>query len=113
MKLISGLPWLTNIITGMLVGYVFLSSWRRGHRMWSLVITSLLVYLGLTLVGTVRADVTSPPLPSVTFPASGIDSKRILKLLSHTDGYWYVLDESNGNVVAIPDNEAGTVTLSR
>jgi hypothetical protein len=52
----------------------------------------------------------SPALPTVRFSdVSGGDAK----LLTHSQGYWYVIKDGDRSVTAVPDEAVGNATISR
>jgi hypothetical protein len=55
------------------------------------------------------AALQTPPLPRVTMTGSG---KIEGELIAHFDGFWYAFDNA-GTLVAIPDEDAGTVRIYR
>ncbi len=50
-----------------------------------------------------------PPLANVTF-SGAVDCEA--RLISHSQGYWYVIKNGDRSVTAIPDSTAGTTTIS-
>lgn len=51
----------------------------------------------------------SPPLANVTF-SGAVDCQA--KLISHSQGYWYVIKNGDRSVTAIPNSTAGTANIS-
>jgi hypothetical protein len=80
-------------------GYYF----RSDLQSFATLVTSILV-AALFLM-----PLQSPPLASVRF--SSVASEDA-KLLTHEQGYWYVIKDGNRNVMALPDEAVGNVTIS-
>ncbi len=63
----------------------------------------------------VRIDLNSDTF--VTIPSANVrfsgDAHGQAKLISHSQGYWYVIKNGDRTVTAIPDSTVGTVTISR
>lgn len=79
----------------------FLSAWLRAGV--ALAVTAVVACLFLI-------PLQSPPLAEVTFDGTGGTGA---KLISHSEGYWYVIESGDRNVTAIPDSTASTAKISR
>jgi hypothetical protein len=114
----GGSPWATvfsfafavvmGIVTGLVVINVFfdqgaiLPQWPG----WTSTLkTLMLLFLLNSVIGFALALAGEPPLPGIGLNGSTTPEG---KLVAHSDGVWYVLDD-NGKLVGIPDDNAGKV----
>jgi hypothetical protein len=60
---------------------------------------------------------SSPPLPMVEIDIKDKDKDAVGRLLTHTDGFWYVFEEQDdqqkSRLTAIPDDEVKTAWVSK
>lgn len=73
------------------------------------------LYIGVIFITIFDAGLRKPPLPAIHLryeESDAVITPISGKLLSHSEGHWYVLAESEGNVLAIPDGSAKGVTIS-
>jgi hypothetical protein len=106
--------WRGLVLYGLFVIFVLLAGYRSvdllpevdGMSWRSRLLRQVPIYLLTILAATCVAGAQDPALPSVHL---GKDQREV-SLLSHTQGYWYVFDES-GNLSAVPGDEAGTVKV--
>jgi hypothetical protein len=82
-------------------------SWLRMQRRPRL-FGFVVMFCSALLAAFMLTIVNKPPLPTVKI--NGKQSEEG-KLLTHTDGYWYVFDGEN-ELIAIPDSEVDTVRVS-
>jgi hypothetical protein len=69
----------------------------------------IVIYAGALLAAMALIPLRQPSLPVAQF-SDGPAEEAIL--ISHQEGYWYVLQEDERSLTAIPDDEAGTVSIS-
>jgi hypothetical protein len=104
--------WRGLLLYGIFVIFVLWAGYRSvdpstevdGMSWRSRLLRQVPTYLLTILAATCVAGAQDPALPSIQL---GKDQREV-SLLSHTQGYWYVFDES-GNLSAVPGDEAGTV----
>lgn len=96
---------------GMLGGYLGYLALRE-RSSWGLIRAQALVYLAAVVGALVLSGLQIPALPTVEFNSEGHKEGEILSLLSHSDGYWYVIDRQ-GNLSAVPGDGTGSVRFLR
>ncbi len=70
--------------------------------------------MGSLLMTVFNAGQREPPLPLVQLSVERPQQAATLvqgRLLSHSNGYWYLFNESDGRLVAIPNESAKEVTV--
>jgi hypothetical protein len=104
--------YVSYLIAAMVGGAV--RGWLEGQRdsvetlAWRRVAGIAALFGGVILGAICLAGIEELSLPSAEFSAGAHVDKG--SLLSHADGYWYVLD-GEGSLLAIPDDEAGEVRI--
>jgi hypothetical protein len=68
-----------------------------------------LIYGTILVAAFLNAAHHAPDLPRITINVDSAQSESG-RLLDHTDGYWYMFD-SRHRLLAIPDDDAGTVEI--
>lgn len=66
------------------------------------------LYIGVVVATFIAIADLDPPLLHVSTESQQGDGNR---LVAHADGYWHVFDK-DGNLLAIPDDDAGTVRVT-
>jgi hypothetical protein len=99
------------LLCGAYIG-VLLVWYHLDNLRWALV--GFVVILGSAYISSVFAAFSaSPSLPIVRFWGPEVNaaaSDRMFYLLSHSEGYWSVLD-SEGDMLEIPDDDAAHIQL--
>lgn len=84
---------------------------------WSLEVPVIIFLLLMVLFTFYPTNISTPCLTSQRYVGPAIIEDNTItvksegRLVAHTNGYWYVFDESN-NLVAIPDNNANSMKIS-
>jgi hypothetical protein len=66
--------------------------------------------LNLIIAALFLIPLQAPPLTTVRFTNTAFEDA---KLITHSQGYWYVIKQGDDDVTALPDEVVGTATISR
>jgi hypothetical protein len=89
---------------GGFVGAVWVDEFA-GAMGWARFVAFVPVYLATLLAAIVLAGAQGSSLPRVRL---GREQATDVRLLSHSQGYWYVFDKQ-GKLLAIPDDKTGSI----
>ncbi len=94
------------IVGGVWGAFLFYS---RPTERWRLIVSEIVIYVFALLAAMALIPLRHPSLPIATF-SDGTVEEAIL--ISHQEDYWYVLQEDERSLTAVPDEEAGAVSIS-
>ncbi|MCA1730271.1 MAG: hypothetical protein LC751_12935 [Actinobacteria bacterium] len=95
------------LVGGVWGAFLFYS---RPTERWNFTASEIIIYVFALLAAMALILLRHPSLPIATF-SDGTAEEAIL--ISHQAGYWYVLQEDERSLTAIPDDEAGKVSISK
>jgi len=83
--------------------------YRRPRGRGDLIAGYTVLYAGALLAAMALIPLQQPSLPVAEFSEDTVNEAI---LISHQEGYWYVIQEDQRSLTAIPDDEAGRVSIS-
>ena len=101
--------WVGFVLSALAGGIIGGLLHRDAGARWPRLAANLAVYLFAILGAVLLTGTEGPHLPLVELGGEECTEAR---LLSHSNGYWYVFDPEDG-LSAVPDDEAGRVQFLR
>lgn len=98
----GGALWAGFVLSALAGGILGGLLHRGAEARWQRLAANLAVYLFAILGAVLLTGAEGPHLPLIELECGGSTEAR---LLSHSDGYWYVFDPE-GRLSAVPDDEA-------
>jgi hypothetical protein len=95
-----------SLLGGLLGVYVGYPGGLGEESRWKGLAGAAIIYVGIVVGAICLTGATSLSLPKVQFDSQSTAGVCEGRLLTHFEGYWYVLTDKE--ILAIPDDDAGS-----